>query len=49
MTASVPSTGSIEERAKALKNDIEKKASGKTVNLIGYVMLRVVVKEMISG
>ena len=37
ITASVPPSGSIEERAKKLGEDIEKKAGGKSVNIIAYV------------
>lgn len=36
ITTSVPATGSIEERSEVLMKDIEKRASGKKVNLIGY-------------
>lgn len=35
ITASVPPSASIEERAARLSDDIEKKAGGKSVNIIG--------------
>lgn len=34
ITATVPPSGSIEARAQKLANDIEKKAGGKSVNII---------------
>ena len=37
ITATVPPSGSIEERAKKLGEDIEKKAGRKSVNIIAYV------------
>lgn len=38
ITTSVPATGSIEERAKALEKDITEKAAGKDVNIIAHSM-----------
>ena len=38
ITTSVPSTGSIEERAKALAHDIKTKAAGKAVNIVAHSM-----------
>lgn len=37
ITASVPASASIEQRAERLSNDIYKKAQGKSVNIIAYV------------
>lgn len=37
ITASVPASGSIEKRAQKLSEDIEKKAGGKSVNIVAYV------------
>ncbi len=36
ITASVPPSGSIEERAAKLSETIEKKAGGKSVNIVAY-------------
>lgn len=36
VTTAVPASGSIEVRAKALMKQIEAKAAGRSVNLIGY-------------
>ncbi|KAA6416082.1 MAG: alpha beta-hydrolase [Lasallia pustulata] len=38
ITASVPASGSIEKRAKKLSEDIEKKAGGKSVNILAHSM-----------
>ena len=37
ITASVPASASIEERAQKLREDIQEKAHGKSVNIIAYV------------
>lgn len=39
ITATVPASGSIEERAQALSKDIHNKAKGKSVNIIASVLL----------
>ena len=39
ITTVVPASGSIEVRSKALMAQIESKAAGKSVNLIGYVFI----------
>jgi len=38
ITTSVPTTGSIEERANALENEISKKALGRDVNIVAHSM-----------
>ncbi len=38
ITTSVPTTGSIQERAEALNNEIKSKAAGKSVNIIAHSM-----------
>jgi len=42
ITATVPPSGSIEARAAKLADDIGKKAKGKSVNIIAYVLLLVI-------
>ena len=37
ITTTVPASGSIEARAASLLEQIEKKAAGRSVNLIGYI------------
>lgn len=39
ITTSVPPSASIEERAAKLSNEIEKKAGGKSVNIVGMYLL----------
>jgi triacylglycerol lipase len=48
ITASVPATGSIEERALKLGNDIAAKADGKSVNIIAHSMGGLDARYMIS-
>lgn len=39
ITATVPASGSVEARAKKLGEDIERKAKGKSVNIIAHSMV----------
>lgn len=39
ITASVPASASIEDRAARLSHEIESKAGGKSVNIVAYVAL----------
>ncbi|KAL3422561.1 triacylglycerol lipase [Phlyctema vagabunda] len=48
ITASVPASGSVEERAKALSQDIAAKANGKSVNIVAHSMGGLDSRYMIS-
>lgn len=48
ITASVPASGSIEERAKKLGKDIAEKANGKSVNIVAHSMGGLDARYMIS-